>query len=229
MNTVNGRRYIGSAVDFKKWWGIHLHHLRKKKHHSQRLQRAWNKYGEATFKFLPMMTITEPEKLIWWEQRFLDALLPEYNINPIAGSSLGTKRTPEQCAKLLGNKRALGNSNAVGLKHTLEYCAAMSARQLGVPLTAVHRAAISAGNKGKKLSSKTKKKIAAGHIGKKCPAVSEANAKRICSPETRAKHSANGKLRTHSPKTKEKMSAAQLCRWVAVRLAKEQGVRNVVE
>lgn len=48
-NTVNGNAYIGSTTNYKSRWFTHKSLLRKGKHHSFILQRAWDKYGEAAF------------------------------------------------------------------------------------------------------------------------------------------------------------------------------------
>lgn len=207
VNTVNGKRYIGSAVSFKKRWGVHRHALRHSAHHSSKLQRAWNKYGEDAFKFLPILTC-QPSMLLFYEQQLLDKVKPEYNILPVAGSSLGSKRTPEQCAALRGNTYAVGNKNAAGLKWTAAQYAA-AARRVGVPLSGAHKAAIGAGNVGRTATAETRAKLSAFRTGKPNPAVSKANLGRVCSPETRAKKSANWKGRTHSAETKAKMSAVQ--------------------
>jgi group I intron endonuclease len=108
LNLVNGKRYVGSAANFVKRWAEHRRQLREGIHHSRVLQRAWVKYGPAAFIFKPLL-ICAPKDLEMYEQRALDGYQPEYNICKIAGSSLGTKRSPEQrervAAALRGKKR----------------------------------------------------------------------------------------------------------------------------
>ena len=48
---MNGKKYVGSAVNFKRRRRKHRKSLRKGTHHSPHLQNAWNKYGEDNFKF----------------------------------------------------------------------------------------------------------------------------------------------------------------------------------
>lgn len=50
-NDVNGRRYIGSTVDFPKRKSRHLANLRKNTHTNPLLQYDFNKYGEKAFVF----------------------------------------------------------------------------------------------------------------------------------------------------------------------------------
>lgn len=55
--------------------------------------RALAKYGMGNF-VLVVLEYTGSDSLITCEQKWIDSLNPEYNINPIAGSSKGYKHTP---------------------------------------------------------------------------------------------------------------------------------------
>lgn len=48
-NVLNGHSYIGSTNNFYDRLIQHRSHLRKQKHHSIALQRAYDKYGESNF------------------------------------------------------------------------------------------------------------------------------------------------------------------------------------
>lgn len=146
LNTANGKRYIGSAVNIGKRLKEHLNSLKRSDHHSVVLQCAWDKYGEAAFKFLPILTCAK-SMLLFYEQQLFDKAKPEYNILPLAGSSLGSKRTPEQCARNGELKR--GNKNALGQKRTPEQCENIAAGRRGKKLSVTHRANISKGGRGK--------------------------------------------------------------------------------
>jgi len=98
-NKMNGHRYVGSAVDLGARFSHHLHHLREGKHCNGHLQNAWNKYGEDAFLF-EIVEEWEPEFLISMEQWWMNMLQPEYNIVPVAGSSLGHKFSDEAISKL---------------------------------------------------------------------------------------------------------------------------------
>lgn len=106
-NTVNGKRYVGSAVNFKGRWQNHLSYLRRGEHSNRYLQRAFDKYGECTFAFSVLEQTDDVSQLIPREQWYLDMLLPEYNICRIAASSLGVRRTEETCAKLRGERNPM--------------------------------------------------------------------------------------------------------------------------
>lgn len=98
-NILNGKFYIGSSVCIERRKTAHIYDLRINKHSNSKLQRAWNKYGEANFDFQIVQECTV-EELIKEEQKYLDTLKPEYNIQPIARSSLGTKHSEEFKNKL---------------------------------------------------------------------------------------------------------------------------------
>lgn len=98
INLITGDMYIGSAVNLYQRWANHKKGLKQNKHHSIILQRAYNKYGFNKFKF-NILLYCDKVNLLCFEQKFLDAYTPKYNICKIAGSSLGTKRTAKQNLK----------------------------------------------------------------------------------------------------------------------------------
>lgn len=111
VNAQNGHKYIGSSKDTYKRWQSHAEQLRKNKHHSPYLQRAWNLYGEASFTFEVIEGCSAPE-LVVREQFYIDTIKPEYNICPTAYSRQGAKMTPEAIARM--------SERLTGVKHTEE-------------------------------------------------------------------------------------------------------------
>lgn len=51
INKETGKRYIGQAADIEKRKEQHLRELRNRNHHSDKFQKAFNKYGEKSFEF----------------------------------------------------------------------------------------------------------------------------------------------------------------------------------
>ncbi len=94
-NLPTGRFYIGSAVDVDRRWKRHASDLNAQRHHNSKLQRAWNKYGQAAFTFELLEEVGDLAILLEREQHYMDTLKPFYNINPKAGSALGYKHTDE--------------------------------------------------------------------------------------------------------------------------------------
>ena len=128
-NLVNGKRYVGSAVDFGNRWRQHAQSLTRGDHHSRALQRAWKCYSPSAFQFNKLLVCSK-ENLIMYEQACMDALKPEYNCAPRAGSQLGSKRSAEVKAKNAAAARR--TRNFTGKTHSAESRAKISASKTGV-------------------------------------------------------------------------------------------------
>lgn len=70
-NILNNKMYIGSSKDIYKRWKEHIRGLNKGNHHSIKLQRAWNKYGEDSFEF-QILEECEEDKRLYLEQYYID-------------------------------------------------------------------------------------------------------------------------------------------------------------
>lgn len=116
VNLANGKRYVGSSILVRKRWACHRRELRSGKHHSRHLQNAWLKHGEDSFSFRMLEAVPEKEMLIKREQHYIDALRPEYNCSPTAGSCLGHKWTADQRSRLSDSLRK--NPSFKGKKHS---------------------------------------------------------------------------------------------------------------
>lgn len=136
-NLVNGKKYIGSAVNIAKRYGEHKSELRNNKHSNDKLQHSWNKYGEDKFTFNKLVNCPK-DYLIRMEQWFIDNLNPDYNILKIAGNSLGYRHTKESLAKM---------------------SKAQKGKRLGRIVSEETRKKISESNKGLKRSKETSEKL----------------------------------------------------------------------
>lgn len=95
--------YIGStSYGFSTRWSKHKNQMRNGDH-SQFIQNVFEKYGEPSFSIIEFVT---PKKCVEREQYYIDANRPNLNANPIAGSGLGSKRSPEYIARITGRKRS---------------------------------------------------------------------------------------------------------------------------
>lgn len=172
-NLVNGKCYIGSAVNLKNRQAVHFSALRKGQHHNQHLQRAFDKYGETAFLFSILERVEDSEQLIVREQHYLDMLSPNYNISPIAGSTLGFRFSSEMLQKrrawwTADRRRARGDRQR-GKSPSAETRAKMSAALRGRPLSEEHKRKLSGErnhNYGKHLSAETKRKLSVANTGK---------------------------------------------------------------
>jgi len=171
------RIYIGSAVNIQRRWIDHRKLMTANKH-----ENNINKYGKLDLIF----TIIEPcpiELLITREQYYIDTLKPYFNICKIAGSAMGTKRSPESRKRL--SERMKGRvSTMKGKHHSIE-----TKEKLRLI------------NLGKKASEETKLKMRLSMLGKN---------KRECSIETKQKIGNANKGRILSIETRNKMSIARI-------------------
>lgn len=136
INLVTDKVYIGSAVNLNNRRNFHF----SKYQHNIHLKRAIEKYGIDSFKF-EVLEYCQPEFCVQREQYYLDILLFAqeyiksnhedrrfrelgYNINPIAGNSLGQKRNRIACIETANKNR--------GKRRSLESRKRMSEGQLKV-------------------------------------------------------------------------------------------------
>ena len=68
---ATGRVYIGSSINLHRRLKRHASRLRIGQHANRALQKAWNKHGEAAFRFRPLF-ICAPDDLVFFEQRAVD-------------------------------------------------------------------------------------------------------------------------------------------------------------
>jgi group I intron endonuclease len=108
-NVVNGKKYVGSSINVYKRRNRHFSELKRLIHKNVKLQRSYNKHGKENFNFYVLELVENKNLLIEKEQFFIDKVKPEYNINLIANSSLGVKRSEE-------TKEKIRQAN-LGLKH----------------------------------------------------------------------------------------------------------------
>ena len=87
QNTKNDKFYIGSSSNVSKRWAGHRYQLRTETHTNPHLQNSWNKYGESCFIFKILLLCQEFD-LLYYEQHYIDLLVPDYNISKIAGRAL---------------------------------------------------------------------------------------------------------------------------------------------
>ncbi|EPC7369842.1 NUMOD3 domain-containing DNA-binding protein [Pseudomonas aeruginosa] len=96
---MNGKTYIGSASNYPVRKSVHLNSLRGGRHRNRHLQSAFDKYGESSLEFSKVL-ICAKKDLLFYEQRAIDRLNPEYNIHRIAGSPAGYSHSPETIEKM---------------------------------------------------------------------------------------------------------------------------------
>lgn len=157
-NLVNGKIYVGSAVNLRKRMYNHLNNLKHNKHCNIKLQNAYNKYGENNLVFEIIELVPDKEQLLDQEQYYIDTLNTVnegYNICPTAGNQLGLKHTLETKIKMRNAK--LGKpSNRKGGVLSNETKLKISQAKKGQP----------SHMKGKHHTDEAKQKNREAHLGK---------------------------------------------------------------
>ena len=87
VNIETDEQYIGSSHDVAARFIQHQSLLRRGKHHAQRLQEAWNTYGEDAFELVVLEELTTSGQLAAREQWYLDTVLPGYNGTSVANNA----------------------------------------------------------------------------------------------------------------------------------------------
>lgn len=168
LTQVNGKRYIGSAVNIRKRWQTHLSDLRCQRHSNCHLQRAFEKYGEHAFSFSVLECIEDFAQLIPREQHFLDTLKPEYNILPTAGSWLGCHLSPETRCKIseamMGKRHSEEARKKIsearkGKARSEETCLKISETMRGRHYSKARRSRMSEAQMGHEVTERTRRKL----------------------------------------------------------------------
>jgi len=121
VNVTNGKFYVGSSIVVKTRLRTHRRDLRNGGHHCSYLQRAWNKYGEESFKFEIIEYFDDKVLLLEAEDRWLSVHQGQshcYNTGRTAKASfLGRTHTDETKAKVSaaqkGKQHRLGHTNSL--------------------------------------------------------------------------------------------------------------------
>jgi group I intron endonuclease len=120
-NNVNGKTYVGSAVDLWNRICDYNQEAYQREHANDPIVRALVKYGLANFTLYVLeYTSSVKEVLLAAEQKYLDLLQPEYNVLKTAGNSQGYKHSEEARARIseqmLGRPRSQAVRDAMSLR-----------------------------------------------------------------------------------------------------------------
>jgi group I intron endonuclease len=176
-NLLSGKLYIGSAVNLDNRLKHHRSRLRSGVHKNRHLQSAWNREGESLFAFETLLFCSR-EQLMFYEQRCIDgfdAVNSGYNIDPIAGKTVGRVPNAESVLKMAATKRGRQMSQssrdairiAMNRPEVRAKLATSCKAAFRKPKTAEHIRNAANALRGRSVSTETRLKIAAANLGKK--------------------------------------------------------------
>jgi group I intron endonuclease len=197
---VNGKTYVGSSVNVRSRWNAHRRDLRNGQHVNSLLQRSWNRYGEAAFRF-NLLRGVPPVYLIQAEQEMIDCLRTAdrrfgFNLAPKASSTVGYRFSDDQKAKVSASVKAKYQNDP-------GYRAKLLTSIKAKCQSPEHRAKMSALVKAKHQNDPEYR------------AKMSASAKAKCQndPEYLARRSASAKAKFQSPEHRAKMSATMKAKY----------------
>jgi group I intron endonuclease len=223
-NIANNKVYVGSAINIDKRWSLHKRELKEGNHHSCLLQRAWDKYGEQSFKFEILEEVANPQHLLAYEQVYLDYYKSYeddkgYNICKVAGSPLGIKHTEEAKQNMKKAKQNISEETRqklreihTGLKRSEETKQKM--REAAKNIREETRQKLREAQTGKKHSQETKQKLKEARTGRKLSQetkqkLREINIGKKLSDEHKQKLRESKIGLKHSQETRQKLREAQ--------------------
>jgi len=207
-NLVNGKKYIGQTVDFKKRQLDHFNKLKFGTHFNNHLQNSFNENGIKNFTF-KILIYCESFELTKYEQFFVDFYTPEkiYNIKiECVNSNLGMKFSEEHKKKI--SEKNSGNKNGMyGKKGILN-------PMYGKKTSDETKKKISESRKGKVVGEKNpmygchdlKPRLGKKHTEEAKRKMSEIKKGKICSEETKRKMSISKKGKKASKETIKNIS-----------------------
>lgn len=93
LNVVTDQFYVGSAVNFRRRRWEHLNALKKKTHHCEKLQEAWDSYGADAFEFEVLEEIPDAQALL-----VEDSYLVQFAGHAICYNTASTSTQPPSAA-----------------------------------------------------------------------------------------------------------------------------------
>jgi len=124
------RVYVGSSHDILRRFNHHEDDINRGEHHSVKLQRHVDKYGNndlvfeiiESFEYIDKKHLLSREQSWYWRFHYQDSEIPYFNTSPIAGSTLGFKMSPESSEKKRNKTKGIpkGPQSPEHIKHIVE-------------------------------------------------------------------------------------------------------------
>lgn len=102
VNTATGKWYVGQAEDIERRWAKHLYELRTGTHHSEKLQRSYEKHREDAFLFFVLeecpVDLLDDREVFWIAEK--NSFSNGYNMTSGGGGVRGWKMPEEARGKI---------------------------------------------------------------------------------------------------------------------------------
>lgn len=159
-NINTGKVYIGQTTQppTKRCKG-HFKALRRGVHHSQYLQRSFNKHGESAFEF-EVIDVVSSDKLDEYEIYYIEyynSFKDGYNMTMGGGGHLGVEMTES-------TKQKLRDAN-LGKKQSFEAIEKRRQKMIGHTTSEDTRKKLSDAHKGKIMTDEHKENLSKSHMG----------------------------------------------------------------
>ena len=114
-NLKNNKRYVGGTSNYKHRLVCHRSEIKNKCHHNSNIQEDLEKFGysldDFSFSILEVLETNTEDEIVSKEQEWMDRLIPEYNINAVAGRYIG-EYIRTDAAKEKANKKKRGRKQS---------------------------------------------------------------------------------------------------------------------
>jgi len=207
-NLVNNKKYIGKSKDIETRWIKHKSKLLHKNHPNKHLSRAWEKYGEESFKLSIIETCDEKESI---EKEIFYISYFNTRNNGYNMTDGGEGKPNYVCSEETRKRMSKAGKGRIPWNK-------------GIPVSEELRQRLSEARKGKPHTEATKKRMAETRMGKH---LSEETKKRISTKAKERNQNLFGEnnpfyARHHSEETKKRMSEAKKGKNIGIEFSEER-------
>ena len=173
-NKVNNKVYIGQSYDIEKRWKGHLYDLEHRVHHSEHLQKSYNKYGIESFVFEILEEVNDSNCLTTKEQYWIDYYNSMdknfgYNMKGAGPKGKLSQESKNKLSRKIKEYYKCNDNPMLGKKHSIESKLKISKHRKGIPVTDEQKEKLSKALKNRKFSKEHKEKLSLSKKGEKNP------------------------------------------------------------
>ena len=175
INKIDGKYYVGRAVNIRERWTTHKRNLVKNIHPNFYLQNAWNKYGSENFDFVVVEYLENNFNLLKEvELRYINKFLEDrkngvdncYNLSESSSGGFISEETSKKISESMKGEKNPWRGKAHSEETKKKISDSLKGRKRR-NLSEEHRKKMSESLKGRQVSEETRKKLSEIHLGKK--------------------------------------------------------------